>query len=133
MKHFALSYDPVASVSVQKQLMAFLGESRTIYSWSKPFEGLVIIRTDASKEQLASMFRSFFDDQIQFFVLQADRENSFGNPHSRLSWDEARAVLPSCIAGKPLKSLLHVEPLTVFAASKVEEADWATILERLAS
>ena len=56
-----------------------------------------------------------------------------GNPHARLSWEDARAALPSCIAGSPLNRLIHVEPLTVFSASEITEADWSVLVSRLAN
>jgi hypothetical protein len=58
---------------------------------------------------------------------------SLGNPHARLPWEEAKRALPSCKAGKPLHSLIHVQPLTVFAGSEVEWADWQVLIERLAN
>ena len=55
-----------------------------------------------------------------------------GSPHKRLSWDDAKNLLPSCKSGTPLSKLIHVEPLTVFAASQIDEADWAVLIDRLA-
>jgi len=58
---------------------------------------------------------------------------SLGNPHARLAWEEAKAMLPSCKAGKPLHNLIHVQPLTVFAGSEIEWADWEVLIGRLAN
>ena len=61
------------------------------------------------------------------------RIKTLGNPHARISWSEAKTLLPSCQNGMQLKSLIHIEPLTVFAASKLDEADWAVLMQRLAN
>lgn len=57
---------------------------------------------------------------------------TIGNPHVRLSWSDAAKVLPSCIDGIKLNRLIHVEPLTVFSASEISEADWALLISKLA-
>jgi hypothetical protein len=86
MRYYAISYDAVTTTSVQKQLLAFLAESRSIMSWSKPFDGLILVKSTLSKEQLAEVFRSFFSENVQFLVSQAERDYSFGY-FSKTVWD----------------------------------------------
>jgi hypothetical protein len=58
---------------------------------------------------------------------------TIGNPHRTLRWDEAKEILPSCLEGKPLNRVIHVEPLTVFAPDEISDADWALIVGKLAN
>ena len=58
---------------------------------------------------------------------------TIGNPHSRVSWNDVAASMPSCVEGKPLHKVLHVEPLTVFTSDEISEADWSFLLSKLAN
>ena len=58
---------------------------------------------------------------------------TIGNPHATLSWKEAAVELPSCLDRTPLNKLLHVEPLTVFTADEISDADWSFFIKRLAN
>jgi len=61
------------------------------------------------------------------------RIRTIGNPHALLPWDVAKTELPSCRAGTPLNSLIHVEPLTVFTGTEITAEDWSFIVDRLAN
>lgn len=86
MMYYAISYDPMAAFSSEKQLLAFLAESRNISSWSKPFSGLILVKSTLSTDQLAHVFRGFFPDNVQFIVCEATREHSFAF-FSQPIWD----------------------------------------------
>jgi hypothetical protein len=58
---------------------------------------------------------------------------TIGNPHALLKWDDAKKLLPSCLAGTPLNELIHVEPLTVFTGDEITDADWSLLVEKLAN
>jgi hypothetical protein len=58
---------------------------------------------------------------------------TIGDPHALLKWEEAKKLLPSCAGNKKLNELLHVEPLTVFTADEISEADWSILVEKLAN
>ena len=58
---------------------------------------------------------------------------TLGNPRALLPWDRAKADLPSCKDGKPLNSLIHVEPLTVFTGTEISADDWSYLIGKLAN
>jgi hypothetical protein len=73
------------------------------------------------------------DDVWQGQWILPFRIRTFGNPHALLKWDEAKQLLPSCSAGKPLNELIHVEPLTVFTSDEISDSDWSLFVEKLAN
>jgi hypothetical protein len=61
------------------------------------------------------------------------RIRTIGNPQVLLPWETAKAEMPSCQSGKPLNSLIHVEPLTVFTGTEITDEDWSYIVDTLAN
>ena len=56
-----------------------------------------------------------------------------GSPEKRVPVSELRSKLPSLArTTSAWNSLFHISPLTVFAASKVSEDDWAVLIQELA-
>jgi hypothetical protein len=86
MKNFALSYDPVASSPTNKQLMAFVSSNRNVMSWSKPYEGLILIKSGISKETLYQDFVTFFDEGVQFLLFEIAVGYSVGR-FTQVIWD----------------------------------------------
>ncbi len=60
------------------------------------------------------------------------RIHSLGSPRKQLHKDNVVSALPSLTAsGRPWNHVLHIQPVTVFVPSEIEEADWEVLVTTL--
>ena len=78
MKVYAFSYDPVATANITGLLQSFIADNKHVSSWSKPFEGMFLIKSGSSKEDLYNSINGFFSGAVQFFITEAEQGHSIG-------------------------------------------------------
>ena len=77
-KYFGLSYDCIGSARMAQQLRAFVSENKHIDSWSKPYDGLILMRSRQDYETLFHSFAAFFGDGFQYVVFEISAATTIG-------------------------------------------------------
>jgi hypothetical protein len=75
---YSITYSSLQLQNVERQLDAFLQSNRLVATWAKPFEGLYFVRTGSSQVDLYNSIRTFFPDDIPFYISLFDRNNVVG-------------------------------------------------------
>lgn len=99
MKTYALSYDPYRSIHVGEQLLAFVKDNRNVVSWSRPYDGLYLLKSENDFATILNSFRSFFGINISFFISEV-RHNSSGGILQQDVWNWFnQGYFPNFLAG----------------------------------
>lgn len=72
---------------VQQQLLAFIDESKKIQSWNKPFDGLFLIASSSSSEEIAQSIFKFLQGVSPFIISKLELGQNFGTlPEQSWQW-----------------------------------------------
>jgi len=75
---YSITYSSLQLKNVERQLDAFLQNNRLVTNWAKPFEGLYFIKSSSDQITLYNSLRTFFPDDIPFFLSTVIQSNAVG-------------------------------------------------------
>lgn len=78
MRTYSLSFDPYRSMHVGDQLLAFVKDNRYVVSWSRPYDGLYLLKSEYDFGTILNSFKSFFGINISFFLSEVSHNASGG-------------------------------------------------------
>ncbi|MFZ3484225.1 hypothetical protein [Sphingomonas sp. 3-13AW] len=102
MTTFAISYDSAQMQNVEQQLNAFVQSNRYVFTWAKPFNGCILVRTNLDRITLYENLRTFFPPSAPFFVAETSSSQASGTlPQHVWTWLNSADVSALLAFGAP--------------------------------
>ena len=68
--NYMIAYDAFNAFSFSDKLLAFVKENRNFLAWTRPFEGVYLVKSQKNVFEIGDTFRSFFGNNTNHFVHQ---------------------------------------------------------------
>ena len=85
MNQFTLSFHPFDLRISQRQVVAFVKNSRDVLSWYSPFPGTIVFKSHLPFLVVAELFRDFFDGHS--YIVSQTFPTATGGAQGQQVWD----------------------------------------------
>ena len=84
---FSLSIDFSRLVPMKQQFLAFIDANKLIETWTSPFEGIYLLISTSTSEELSKSVNSFVGNMSPFIISKLERMSNYGTlPEQSWQW-----------------------------------------------